>query len=122
MRSIKIIALIISVFMYLGCSDNDSVVSNDTDEVSLEEVETNPDYILIDTGQENCYDSDGDVIAAPLAGELFFGQDAQYNGTQFSFAASEDYHGAGGVRFDTKVEGGPLDEGGEKYYNYVRLV
>lgn len=34
----------------------------------------------------------------------------------------DDYHGAGGVRFDTKYEGGPLGEGGERYYNYVRLV
>ena len=33
-----------------------------------------------------------------------------------------DFHGAGGVRFDTKHEGGPLGEGGERYYNYVRLV
>lgn len=33
-----------------------------------------------------------------------------------------DTHGAGAVRFDTKVEGGPLGEGGERYYNYVRLV
>jgi len=33
-----------------------------------------------------------------------------------------DMHGAGAVRFDTKVEGGPLGEGGERYYNYVRLV
>ena len=34
----------------------------------------------------------------------------------------EDFHGAGAVRFDTKEEGGPLGEGGERYYNYVRLV
>lgn len=34
----------------------------------------------------------------------------------------DDFHGAGGVRFDTKEEGGPLGEGGERYYNYVRLV
>jgi len=33
-----------------------------------------------------------------------------------------DMHGAGGVRFDTKAEDGPLGEGGERYYNYVRLV
>lgn len=33
-----------------------------------------------------------------------------------------DTHGAGAVRFDTKVEGGALGEGGERYYNYVRLV
>nr|NQU93803.1 DUF1566 domain-containing protein [Bacteroidota bacterium] len=34
----------------------------------------------------------------------------------------DDFHGAGGVRFDTKYEGGPLGEGGERYYNYFRLV
>jgi len=34
----------------------------------------------------------------------------------------DDFHGAGGMRFDTKYEGGPLGEGGERYYNYVRLV
>jgi len=33
-----------------------------------------------------------------------------------------DYHGAGAVRFDTKYEGGPAGEGGERYHNYVRLV
>jgi len=34
----------------------------------------------------------------------------------------EATHGAGAVRFDTKVEGGPLGEGGERYDNHVRLV
>ena len=33
-----------------------------------------------------------------------------------------DFHGAGAVRFDTKYENGPASEGGERYYNYVRLV
>ena len=33
-----------------------------------------------------------------------------------------DMHGAGAVRFDTKVEGGPLGESAERYYNQVRLV
>jgi len=36
--------------------------------------------------------------------------------------AGTDFHGAGAARFDTKYEGGPLGEGGERYYNYVRLV
>lgn len=43
----------------------------------------------------------------------------------FGYAVNEDgedTHGAGAVRFDTKVEGGALGEGGERYYNYVRLV
>jgi len=34
----------------------------------------------------------------------------------------QDFHGAGGVRFDTKYEGAPMGEGGERYYNYVFLV
>ncbi|WP_117880859.1 Lcl C-terminal domain-containing protein [Aureibaculum luteum] len=33
-----------------------------------------------------------------------------------------DFHGAGAVRFDTKHENGPASEGGERYYNYIRLV
>jgi hypothetical protein len=33
-----------------------------------------------------------------------------------------DSHGAGAVRFDVKVEGGPAGEGDERVYNYVRLV
>lgn len=43
-----------------------------------------------------------------------FGQAVNPNGV--------DSHGAGAVRFDTKYEGGNLGEGGERYYNYVRLV
>jgi len=34
----------------------------------------------------------------------------------------EDTHGAGAVRFDTKVEGGPAPEEEERIYNYVRCV
>jgi uncharacterized lipoprotein NlpE involved in copper resistance len=37
-------------------------------------------------------------------------------------AEGVDFHGAGAVRFDTKHENGPAGEGGERYYNYVRLV
>lgn len=33
-----------------------------------------------------------------------------------------DSHGAGAVRFDTKHENGIAGEGGERYYNFVRLV
>ena len=37
-------------------------------------------------------------------------------------AEGNDLHGAGAVRFDIKVEGGPDAEGGERIYNYVRCV
>jgi len=37
-------------------------------------------------------------------------------------SSGADTYGAGAVWFDTKTEGGPLGEGGERYYNWVRLV
>lgn len=37
-------------------------------------------------------------------------------------ASGADVHGAGAVRFDTKVMGGPASEDPERIYNYVRLV
>ena len=43
----------------------------------------------------------------------------------FGYAVDEngdDLHGAGAVRFDTKVEGGPAGEDPERIYNYARLV
>ena len=46
-------------------------------------------YNIIETGQETCYDANGDVIDFPSAGEAFFGQDAQFDGTQFSFEVND---------------------------------
>lgn len=43
-------------------------------------------------------------------------------GTAVAGTNGMDLHGAGAVRYDTKVEGGPKGEGGERIYNYVRLV
>lgn len=37
-------------------------------------------------------------------------------------AEGEDLHGAGAVRFDSKVQGNPDGEDPERIYNYVRLV
>lgn len=89
MKTLKIFILFTIAFMFFACSEDDSVISSDTDEVTLEDVDVNPEYIVIDTGQKNYYNSDGDVIDAPSAGESFFGQDAQFDGTQFSFEVSD---------------------------------
>lgn len=56
----------------------------------------------------------GDSLEYYYAWYVAFGTAVDEEGT--------DLHGAGGMRFDTKYEGGPLGEGGERYYNYVRLV
>lgn len=59
----------------------------------------------------------------------YFGKDSPeyYYAWYVAFGSSvgsdgADFHGAGAVRFDTKVEDGPLGEGGERYYNYVLCV
>ena len=233
----------VSCLLLIGCN------SETTTDISTN-TSTTSSYALLDTGQANCYDNGGAIITSLAEGEVFYGQDAQYEGNQFSFfdngdgtvmynatglmwqqadsgsgmnwedaltyagnattggyddwrlhntkelqsivdytklpSASDaenqgpaidtdffeitelapgttnydpdygyfcsstsayfggssleyyyawyvafgtavddtgaDFHGAGGMRFDTKYEGGNLSEVGERYYNYVRLV
>ncbi len=47
------------------------------------------DYVIVDTGQETFYDNSGE-IAAPAAGESFYGQDAHYQGLQPSYRDNGD--------------------------------
>ncbi len=84
----NIFILILSLFLVIGCEDT----TTDTDETNgtftfptLEK-----SYNLVDTGQEACYDSDGNVITAPVAGEAFYGQDAQFDGNLYSFATDDN--------------------------------
>ncbi len=46
-------------------------------------------YPVVDTAQVTCYDT-STVIADPLPGETYYGQDAQFNGNQPSYAISGD--------------------------------
>ena len=46
-------------------------------------------YPVVDTGQERCYD-DQTEISYPKTGQLFFGQDAQYNGNQPAYKNNGD--------------------------------
>ncbi len=39
-------------------------------------------YAIVDTGQTDCFNSNGAAIACPDSGSRFFGQDAQYDGNQ----------------------------------------
>ena len=47
-------------------------------------------YAVVDTGQVACYDADGVEISCPETEEDFYGQDAQYEGTQMSFQDNGD--------------------------------
>lgn len=46
-------------------------------------------YVIVDTGQTNCY-NDSAVIAAPAAGQPFYGQDAQIAGHQPAYTNNGD--------------------------------
>ncbi len=46
-------------------------------------------YVVVDTGQDKCYDTSGE-IAAPKPGQPFFGQDAQYAGPQPKYNDNRD--------------------------------
>lgn len=89
MKLMKIVAVVMVTFMFLSCSEENSVVSNETEEVSQEEVAINPEYKIIETGQVKCYDADGNTISPPAEGQTFYGQDAQFESTSFSYAVSD---------------------------------
>ena len=67
-----------------------SAVSYDAAAVQVvEEVVVSGAFPVVDTGQDTCYD-DSDIISCPGKDEAFYGQDAQYQGNQPSYTASED--------------------------------
>ncbi len=47
-------------------------------------------WTLPDTGQTTCYNADGDEIDCPSSGEAFYGQDANYDGSQPRFEVYVD--------------------------------
>jgi len=47
-------------------------------------------YPIVDTGQNTFWNSNGEEIAAPVEGDAFYGQDAQYSGVQPSYTTSGD--------------------------------
>jgi hypothetical protein len=53
------------------------------------EPELNLSYVVVDTGQEKCYDN-SEEIACPQPGEAFYGQDAQYQGIQPAYQDNGD--------------------------------
>ena len=82
------ILLIVIMAGTMGCSDDStSPVADDGDNDSPPEIAAT--YVIVDTDQSVCYDDLGE-LAAPAPGEPFHGQDAQYDGAQPSYVASDD--------------------------------
>ena len=74
----------------------------------------NADYPYYWTSTSNPYIDPNDEYGYWYAWYVASGYAVDHDGN--------DTHGAGAVRFDTKVEGGAGGPDGERYYNYVRLV
>jgi spore coat protein CotH len=87
------------------------------------------DYFDITQLPDGTTNTDSDYPYFWSSTSAYFGGDSpeHYYAWYASFGTAvddngDDSHGAGGVRFDTKVEGGPDGEGGERIYNFVRAV
>ncbi len=48
------------------------------------------DFVVVDTGQNACFDDSGAEISCPLVGEDFFGQDAQYTSVTPDYTSNGD--------------------------------
>ncbi|MFZ4440516.1 MAG: DUF1566 domain-containing protein, partial [Syntrophales bacterium] len=90
----KIILLLISAFgtlTFLGCGSSSSTASStagDTSEITYT-IPAQSTYSIVDTGQTKSYNATVE-ITAPSAGEIFYGQDAQFLGVQPSYTKSSD--------------------------------
>ncbi|MDC7227909.1 MAG: DUF1566 domain-containing protein [Spirochaetales bacterium] len=80
-KSAIIIVALAGTLFTTACQTNQS-----GEEASSPEVK----FVVTDAGQTKFYDSDGNVIDAPEPGEAYYGQDAQYEGTQMSFTDNGD--------------------------------
>jgi hypothetical protein len=87
------ILIIITGFLLIssGCKENDDSTSI-SDELQI--VPRDPAYAgcypIVSTSQSNCWDAAGNLITAPVAGEAFYGQDAQYPRRQAVYTISSD--------------------------------
>ena len=84
-------AIATATFMALtACGgSSDSTTTADTSTVTTVVTTVADRLPVIDTGQTDTYDATG-VIAAPAKGQPFYGQDAQFAGTQPSYTKSSD--------------------------------
>lgn len=79
-----LVGALVSSWMIAACDPEESSSSSSSPPI------TASPYSIVDTGQSSCYDSDGQEIDCPEAGQAFFGQDAQYDGHQQSYTDNED--------------------------------
>lgn len=55
-----------------------------------ETISSSVSYLVVETGQGLCYKTTDENIPCPAEGEAFYGQDAQYTGSEFAFQNNGD--------------------------------
>lgn len=88
-RRLAIIPFSVALGLLSGCS---YFVGNGAAASEAASVNSTPavKYVLTDTGQDACYDNDGEAMTCPAPGGRLYGQDAQYQGIQNSFTDNGD--------------------------------
>ena len=85
-------ALSITMAAVIGTGST-AQANNDTNQpdtyTSGSSLSTAAAYTIVDTGQEKCYDDQGQ-ISCPTEGEAFYGQDGQYSGSQTNYVDNGD--------------------------------
>ena len=98
-----------------GATENSDNTDNDDNSndsyITLE-------YNIVDTGQNKCFDKDGNEIT-PVEGEEYFGQDAQYAGTESSYTDNGDgiiTDNVTGLMWEQKPDSGKVSWSDAKTY------
>ncbi len=73
-------AMVVAVLILGGCTSS-------TNQTHAQDIARQ--YPIVDTGQSKCYDNSNEIVC-PKTDEPFYGQDAQYRGTQFAFRDNGD--------------------------------
>ncbi len=83
-------AITLTVASVVGCSDVVTPTGSDTIESTSIATPPKVNFVVIDTGQEACFDNEGVDISCALEGGELKGQDAEYQGLQASYTDNGD--------------------------------
>lgn len=85
-KNILALILMIGTFALMGCGASSTTTSSDTTTTT---VTSATGYKVVDTGQVKSYSNSAE-ITTPTTDQLFYGQDANFTGTQPSYTLSSD--------------------------------
>ncbi len=84
-KKYKITSIVILVLALVACKEDPEPVNPNENNGNTAQLS----YKVVDTGVSDCYNNN-QVVAPPLEGNPFYGQDAQYNGAQPSYTDNGD--------------------------------